>query len=202
VRAAAGIAASPSDYGQLGVVANFSCEKAHRGVAFQWFRRDGVLALLPMPGKHVSMVWSIGEERGREPHQRVGVALVREPGERRPQIGAVDFQLVDEALPIGEKPCQPGTLGERQEERRVAAPDLIQLEKLTLKTAPGASGLLTARETEVLRLVAMGKSNRAIAADLFLSDKTVARHVSNILMKLGVSSRSAATAYAYEHRLL
>jgi DNA-binding NarL/FixJ family response regulator len=82
-----------------------------------------------------------------------------------------------------------------------ATPDLIQLEKLTLKTAPGASGLLTARETEVLRLVAMGKSNRAIAADLFLSDKTVARHVSNILMKLGVSSRSAATAYAYEHGL-
>jgi ubiquinone biosynthesis UbiH/UbiF/VisC/COQ6 family hydroxylase len=66
VRAAAGIAASPSDYGQLGVVANFACEKAHRGVAFQWFRRDGVLALLPMPGNHVSMVWSIGKERGRE----------------------------------------------------------------------------------------------------------------------------------------
>ena len=82
-----------------------------------------------------------------------------------------------------------------------ATPNLIELEKLTLKTAPGASGLLTARETEVLRLVAMGKSNRAIAADLFLSDKTVARHVSNILMKLGVSSRSAATAYAYEHGL-
>jgi ubiquinone biosynthesis UbiH/UbiF/VisC/COQ6 family hydroxylase len=66
VRAAAGIAASPSDYGQLGVVANFACEKAHRGVAFQWFRRDGVLALLPMPGDHVSMVWSIGKERGHE----------------------------------------------------------------------------------------------------------------------------------------
>jgi len=82
-----------------------------------------------------------------------------------------------------------------------ATPDLTQLEKLTLRTAPGASGLLTARETEVLRLVAVGKSNRAIAADLFLSDKTVARHVSNILMKLGVSSRSAATAYAYEHGL-
>jgi len=82
-----------------------------------------------------------------------------------------------------------------------ATPDLTRLEKLTLRTAPGASGLLTARETEVLRLVAMGKSNRAIASDLFLSDKTVARHVSNILLKLGVSSRSAATAYAYEHGL-
>jgi 2-polyprenylphenol 6-hydroxylase len=66
VRTAAGIDAAPKDYGQLGVVANFSCEKAHRGVAFQWFRRDGVLALLPLPGNRVSMVWSIADERGRE----------------------------------------------------------------------------------------------------------------------------------------
>lgn len=66
VRAAAGIAATPEDYGQLGVVANFSCENPHRGVAFQWFRRDGVLALLPMPGNRVSMVWSIAHDRGRE----------------------------------------------------------------------------------------------------------------------------------------
>jgi len=66
VRAQAGIAVTPSDYGQLGVVANFSCERPHRGVAFQWFRRDGVLALLPLPGNRASMVWSIGEERGRE----------------------------------------------------------------------------------------------------------------------------------------
>lgn len=82
-----------------------------------------------------------------------------------------------------------------------ATPDLTALEKLSLKTAPGAAGLLTARETEVLRLVALGRTNRAIATELFLSEKTVARHVSNILMKLGVSSRSAATAYAYEHGL-
>ncbi len=65
VRAAAGIAANPADYGQLGVVANFSCEKPHGGTAFQWFMRDGVLALLPLAGNRVSMVWSVGEERGR-----------------------------------------------------------------------------------------------------------------------------------------
>jgi len=65
VRAQAGIAVRPTDYGQLGVVANFSCEKPHQGVAFQWFRRDGVLALLPLPGDRVSMVWSIAQERGR-----------------------------------------------------------------------------------------------------------------------------------------
>jgi DNA-binding NarL/FixJ family response regulator len=55
---------------------------------------------------------------------------------------------------------------------------------------------------QVLRLVAEGKTNRSIAEDLVLSEKTVARHVSNIFSKLGVSSRSAATAYAYEHALV
>jgi DNA-binding NarL/FixJ family response regulator len=54
----------------------------------------------------------------------------------------------------------------------------------------------------VLRLVATGRTNRAIAAELFISEKTVARHLSNIFTKLGVSSRSAATAYAYRHDLV
>ena len=66
VRAAAGIAVATREYGQLGVVANFSCERPHRGTAFQWFMRDGVLALLPLPGNRVSMVWSTEQERGRE----------------------------------------------------------------------------------------------------------------------------------------
>jgi len=66
LRAQAGIGVKPRDYGQLGVVANFTTEKAHHGVAFQWFRRDGILALLPLPGNRVSMVWSTAEPRGRE----------------------------------------------------------------------------------------------------------------------------------------
>jgi DNA-binding NarL/FixJ family response regulator len=61
---------------------------------------------------------------------------------------------------------------------------------------------LSARELEVLRLVAAGKTNRDIAAVLVLSEHTVARHVQNIFTKLRVSSRSAATAFAYEHRLV
>jgi DNA-binding NarL/FixJ family response regulator len=63
-------------------------------------------------------------------------------------------------------------------------------------------GGLTAREVEVLRLVATGKTNRAIAESLGISEKTIARHVSNIFTKLGLSSRAAATAYAYERRIL
>ena len=54
----------------------------------------------------------------------------------------------------------------------------------------------------MLRLVASGKTNREVAADLVISERTVARHVSNIFDKLGVPSRAAATAYAYEHGLI
>jgi DNA-binding CsgD family transcriptional regulator len=61
---------------------------------------------------------------------------------------------------------------------------------------------LTAREIEVLRLVAAGKSNREIATELYLSAKTVSRHLSNIFCKIGVSSRTAAAAFAYEHSLV
>ena len=60
---------------------------------------------------------------------------------------------------------------------------------------------LTNREVEVLRLVTEGQSNKSIAAALFLSEKTVSRHLSNIFAKIGVSSRSAATAFAFEHGL-
>src|SRR5262245_55710282 len=58
VRSAAGLDARSESYDQLGVVANFACERSHRNVAFQWFRRDGILAFLPLPERRVSMVWS------------------------------------------------------------------------------------------------------------------------------------------------
>ena len=64
------------------------------------------------------------------------------------------------------------------------------------------AGSLSEREAQVLRLLASGKTNRAIAEELFISEKTVARHVSNIFDKLGVSSRSAATAWAYQRNLI
>jgi DNA-binding NarL/FixJ family response regulator len=61
---------------------------------------------------------------------------------------------------------------------------------------------LSRRELEVLRLVATGKSNREIAAALVISEHTVARHVQNIYAKLGLSSRAAATAFAFERALV
>jgi DNA-binding NarL/FixJ family response regulator len=76
-----------------------------------------------------------------------------------------------------------------------AEPDLSQL-------AGRRSGPLSAREVEVLRMLATGATNKAIAASLVLSERTVDRHVSNIFTKLGVSSRTAATAYAHEHNVL
>ncbi len=83
-------------------------------------------------------------------------------------------------------------------QRLGAAPDLGRVEELRHPAAPKAAGGLTAREVQVLRLVAAGKTNQAIAAELFISEKTVARHVSNIFTKLELSSRAAATAYAYQ----
>jgi DNA-binding NarL/FixJ family response regulator len=83
-----------------------------------------------------------------------------------------------------------------------AAPDLARLATLDRRDAAAKGHGLTARELQVLRLVAAGKTNHAIATDLVLAEKTVDRHVSNIYTKLGVSSRAAATAYAYQHRLL
>jgi DNA-binding CsgD family transcriptional regulator len=83
-----------------------------------------------------------------------------------------------------------------------AAPDLARLEALDRAGSVAGDHRLTARELEVLRLLATGKTNHAIATDLALAEKTVHRHVSNILAKLGVSSRAAATAFAYQHRLV
>jgi DNA-binding CsgD family transcriptional regulator/tetratricopeptide (TPR) repeat protein len=82
-----------------------------------------------------------------------------------------------------------------------AAPDIARLDGLASGAPDDAHGL-TARELEVLRLVAAGETNKTIAAALVLSERTVDRHVSNIFAKLRLSSRSAATAYAYEHRLV
>ncbi|MBZ5632985.1 MAG: LuxR C-terminal-related transcriptional regulator [Acidobacteriia bacterium] len=83
-----------------------------------------------------------------------------------------------------------------------ATPAVAQVEALSRKQPAGAGGSLTSREVEVLKLVASGMTNRGIAGKLRISEKTVARHLSNIFNKLDLSSRAAATAYAYQHNLV
>lgn len=83
-----------------------------------------------------------------------------------------------------------------------AAPDFARIDALASPADSRELHGLTARELEVLSLVAAGQTNKAIAAELVLSARTVERHVSNIFAKLNVSSRAAATAFAYEHKML
>ena len=85
-------------------------------------------------------------------------------------------------------------------ERLGARPDLARLDAPTTSGQPSGNPL-TAREQQVLRLVSSGRTNREIAGELCLSERTIDRHVSNILSKLDVPSRTAATAYAYDHQL-
>jgi DNA-binding NarL/FixJ family response regulator len=83
-----------------------------------------------------------------------------------------------------------------------AGPDLARVRR-AFGARPGAGGAqLTGRELEVLRLLAAGRTNREIAGALVISERTVDRHVSNLFSKLDVQSRSAATAYAYEHEIV
>jgi len=81
-----------------------------------------------------------------------------------------------------------------------AEPDIHRVERIADRGASLPGGL-SAREVEVLRMVAAGQTNRAIAAELGLSERTIDRHVSNIFAKLAVSSRASATAFAVEHDL-
>ena len=87
-------------------------------------------------------------------------------------------------------------------ERLGAAHDLSVAEALFPGEVRKTAGLLTEREVQVLRLVASGLTNRRVAGKLNISEKTVARHLSNIFVKLDLRSRTAAAAYAYDHELV
>jgi ATP/maltotriose-dependent transcriptional regulator MalT len=83
-----------------------------------------------------------------------------------------------------------------------AAPDVDRVRKLSGSTEPSSASGLTAREVQVLGLVATGRTNREISSTLVISEHTVARHLQNIFSKLGVSSRTAAAAFAHDHSLI
>ena len=111
------------------------------------------------------------------------------------------------ALACGALGDTEGAALEMESARRVfqelgAAPDVTRIKSLTREAKTDHLTSLTPREVQVLRLVSAGKTNKAIAAELSLSEKTVDRHLSNIFTKLDVPSRAAATAYAYQHKLV
>lgn len=83
-----------------------------------------------------------------------------------------------------------------------AAADVERVDAVRIDARSAPSGPLTAREVEVLRAVAAGRTNKEIATELTISDHTVSRHLGNIFTKIDVRSRAAATAYAYEHGLI
>lgn len=101
VRAQAGMQADTLLYGEMGVVANFECEKPHHNTAFQWFRADGVLAWLPLPGNRISMVWSTPETHA---HELLGLdapklcGRVAKAGNDR--LGALSLQAPPAAFPL------------------------------------------------------------------------------------------------------
>ena len=80
VREQAGIRARDRDYGQRAMVANFRCARPHRNIAYQWFQRGAVLALLPLPRDHVSMVWSRPAGEAQIDRDRLGEAVARASG--------------------------------------------------------------------------------------------------------------------------
>jgi 2-polyprenylphenol 6-hydroxylase len=92
VREAAGIVAEPKAYGQTAVVANFACERAHHGRAFQWFRDDGgVLAWLPLPGRRMSMVWSAPDALAQTlTNEAVDALAARVAAAGRQTLGALE----------------------------------------------------------------------------------------------------------------
>ncbi len=101
VREAAGIGARNTPYDEKGVVANFRCEKPHRNTAIQWFRKDGVLAYLPLPGEYMSMVWSAPDALADELVGLAPEALAARVGEAGDfRLGALETVTPAAAFPL------------------------------------------------------------------------------------------------------
>jgi len=110
--------------------------------------------------------------------------------------------LASRALGDEDDALQELTAARQTFQRLGARVDLSHVEALLSRGGGKAAGPLTEREVQVLKLVAAGMTNRGIAGKLKISEKTVARHLSNIFTKLDLSTRTGAAAYAYEHNLV
>ncbi len=112
LRRAAGIGVRGEGYGQQGVVANFTCARPHRGIAYQWFRRDGVLAYLPLPQERISIVWSTPDAHARELLALDPAELCRRVAEAEgATLGALEPLTPPAAFPLTRMRAQRLTLG-------------------------------------------------------------------------------------------
>ena len=175
-----------------GLARGFGCEALEAAGAY-------AVGSVLMAAGHPGEPGAVGGAAEALPHLRHAWKLWIDLGARyeaawaRVRIGLACRALGDEDSAVSELAVAGRTFAEIG-----AEPARVEVERLLGRDLPDG---LTAREVEVLRLVASGRSNPQIAQDLFLSQKTVQRHLSNIFGKTGVTSRTAAAAYAFEHRL-
>ena len=175
-----------------GLARGFGCEALEAAGAY-------AVGSVLMAAGHPGDPGAVGGAAEALPHLRRAWKLWIDLGARyeaawaRARIGLACRALGDEDSAVSELAVASRTFAEIG-----AEPARVEVEWLLGRDLPDG---LTAREVEVLRLVASGRSNPQIAQDLFLSQKTVQRHLSNIFGKTGVTSRTAAAAYAFEHRL-
>jgi len=154
-------------------------------------------------GAHGAIRLAEGEARDALNHLRRACAGLQEDVDAPYEAARVRARIGEACAGLGDSDAAAIEFdaARRTFARLGARPDLAYVKTFADRTARHPSGL-SAREAEVLRLIAAGRSNRAIARTLGISERTVERHVSNIFVKLDVSSRAAATAYAYEHQLV
>lgn len=169
-----------------------------------------IAAVFDAPVLHAQSAQANGAVRLAEGDARAALAALREAWTIWRDVG-MPYEEAQARVLIAVASERVGDVDTRNAEfdaarhafkRLGAAPSLTRLTELSQPRAQKSTSGLSPREEQVLRLIAAGKSNRAIGDELFISEKTVARHVSNIFNKLGVSSRAAATAYAYQRDLI
>lgn len=150
----------------------------------RWLSLDAPFEAARCRALLASLCAALGDEESARLERAAARAVFSELG-AAPALSGLELSALEQSAPVAP----------------VARTEPLPTSGNDVGHAAGA-GPLTARETEVVQLVSAGLSNRDIAAELFISEKTVARHLSNIFTKLGLTSRAAATAYAYRHGLV